>query len=116
VAGETEIVGGNLPQCRSVEADPNDVDSGSKPDRLGGKPVITRPSYGTAKFLCSPKVITVIAIGRHTKYNKAHQLSDYPKLFVFHMSRIRILVHSPLKVSTEVEECSLPIYDAVWLL
>jgi hypothetical protein len=60
LAGETEVLGENLPQrhfCPSQN--PTRPDRGLNPGRRGGKPATNRLSYGAASsdiyFLCTQK-------------------------------------------------------------
>jgi hypothetical protein len=48
LAGETEVLGENLPQSTLSTANPTWPDLGSNPGRRGGKPATNRLSYGTA--------------------------------------------------------------------
>jgi hypothetical protein len=50
LAGETEILGENLPQCRFVHHKPHMLCPDANPCRRGGKPAINRLNYGKAKF------------------------------------------------------------------
>jgi hypothetical protein len=47
MAGETEVLGENLPQCRFVYQKPHMLCPDTNPDRRGGKPVTNHLSYGT---------------------------------------------------------------------
>jgi hypothetical protein len=51
LAGETDILGENLPQCHFVHHKPNVLYPDANPGRRGGKPMTNRLSYGTAYFL-----------------------------------------------------------------
>jgi hypothetical protein len=54
LAGETEVLGENLPQATLSTTNPTWPDPGSNPGRRGGKPAINRLSYGVAfGFTCS---------------------------------------------------------------
>jgi hypothetical protein len=48
VAGEIEVLAGNLPQCRFVHHKSHMTWSGLNPGQHGGKPATNRLSYGTA--------------------------------------------------------------------
>jgi phage-related protein len=48
LAGETEVFGENLPQRQFVHHKCHLPDTGSNPDRRGGKPATDRLSYGAA--------------------------------------------------------------------
>jgi hypothetical protein len=48
LAGETEVLGEILPQCRFVHHKPHMLCPDANPDRRGGKPATNRLSYGTA--------------------------------------------------------------------
>jgi hypothetical protein len=52
LAGETEVIGENLPQCHFWPSqNPTWPDSGLNPGRRGGKPATNRLSYGAANEL-----------------------------------------------------------------
>jgi hypothetical protein len=48
LAGETELLGANLPQCHFVHHKSHMTWLGANPGRRGGKPATNRLSYGTA--------------------------------------------------------------------
>jgi hypothetical protein len=48
LAGETEVLAENLPQCRFVHHKSHVLCPNANPDRRGGKPATNRLSYGTA--------------------------------------------------------------------
>jgi hypothetical protein len=50
LAGETEVLGENVPQCRFIHHKPHMLCPDSNPGRRGGKPVTNRLSYGTVVF------------------------------------------------------------------
>jgi hypothetical protein len=58
IAGETEVLGENLPQRHFVPPQiPHDSVRFRTPDRSGGKPATNRLSYGAAKLTGYGKVI-----------------------------------------------------------
>jgi hypothetical protein len=48
LAGETEVIGENLPRCHFVHQKPHLPDPSANPGRRGGKPATNRLSYGAA--------------------------------------------------------------------
>jgi hypothetical protein len=50
LAGETEILGANLPQCRFVDHIAHMLCPDTNPGRRSGKPVTNNLSYGTANW------------------------------------------------------------------
>jgi hypothetical protein len=50
VAGGTEVLGENLPQCALSATNPTWLEPGSNPGRRGGKPANDHLSYGTATW------------------------------------------------------------------
>jgi hypothetical protein len=57
IAGETEVLGENLPQRHFVLPQiPHDQVRFRTPDRSGGKPATTRLSYGAALYECYSKL------------------------------------------------------------
>jgi hypothetical protein len=48
LAGETEVLGENLPQCRFVHQKPHMLFLDANPGRRGGKPATNSLSYGMA--------------------------------------------------------------------
>jgi hypothetical protein len=51
LAGETEVLGENLPQCRFVHHKPHVLCPDANPGCYGGKPATNRLSYGTALLM-----------------------------------------------------------------
>jgi hypothetical protein len=49
-AGETEVLGENLPQRHLSTTNPTWPDLGANPGRRGGKPATNRLSYGAASI------------------------------------------------------------------
>jgi hypothetical protein len=48
LAGETKVLGENLPQCHFSTKNPIWLDLGMNPGRCGGKPATNRLNYDTA--------------------------------------------------------------------
>jgi hypothetical protein len=57
LAGETEVLGENLPQCRFVHHKLHMLCPDANPGLLGGKPATSRLSYGTAFLILHSSVI-----------------------------------------------------------
>jgi hypothetical protein len=60
LAEETEVLGGNLPQCRFVHHKFHMTYAGSNPGLRGGKPATCSLSYGTAYYIPWWVVQTVV--------------------------------------------------------
>jgi hypothetical protein len=64
MAGETEVLGENLPQRHIVPPEiPHDQVRFRTPDRSGGKPATNRLSYGAALLYLGEKYITFLHRG-----------------------------------------------------
>jgi hypothetical protein len=101
LAGETEELGENLPQCRFVQHKPHMLCPDANPGRRGGKPATNRLSYGTAipttlsranlstgnKYLLNSKVdsTTVIHSGNKLSFLSTVVLLD--KLRAFQLAK-----------------------------
>jgi hypothetical protein len=58
LAGDTEVLGENLPQCHFVHHKSYMTWPGAKPGRRGGKPGTNRLSYGTANIKRANHILT----------------------------------------------------------
>jgi hypothetical protein len=73
LAGETEVLGENLPQCRFVHHKPHMLCLDANPGCHGGKPATNCLSYGTACFtdLHTPKITVTTALVKSSQSSLA---------------------------------------------
>jgi hypothetical protein len=67
LAGETEVLGENLPQRHFVTTNPTWPDLGSNPGRRDGKPATNRLSYGAAQVDAFNKTQTMCMLNTSLK-------------------------------------------------
>jgi hypothetical protein len=67
LAGESEVLGENLPQRHLFHHKSHWLDPGLNPGRRGGKPATNRLSYGAASFQALDCLATVIG-NKHNYY------------------------------------------------
>jgi hypothetical protein len=69
LAGEIEVLGENLPQCRFVHHKPHMLCPDTKPGRRGGKPVTNLLRYDTVFYAITKGVVLSSEfIGSHSMY------------------------------------------------
>jgi hypothetical protein len=72
LAEDTEVLGGNLPQCLFVHHKPHMLCPDANPGRRGGKPASNRLSYGTAlvsSFLQSLQINVGIILQQNSYFS-----------------------------------------------
>jgi hypothetical protein len=95
LAGETEVLGENLPQCHFIHRKSHITSSGANPGRHVGKPATNRLSYGTA--------FTSVFLG------EVHYT-----VFILEVVRVGVggleLIHSRYEVMTHDYKGCLPLH------
>jgi hypothetical protein len=128
LAGETEVLRANLPQCGYVH---HKFDKfhllcpGTNSGRRCGRPATNRLSYGTAYIIDKSKHLQLIFINRvfrnkYVKYIPNVKLADSKKRVAMHVGFANLFIDNCMKVKAnakvKVSLCLInqPRHDDVW--